>query len=824
MRLNQHNTLEERYNIIDKPDKPNEELSDLLKNEALRDYKIALISRGLSIQGRKEVYSGRATFGIFGDGKEIAQIAYAKCFKNGDWRAGYYRDQTFMLAAGLLTPEEFFHQLYGETNELKNPSSSGRNFNNHFATRTINKDGTWNNLANIKNSSSDVSPTAEQMPRLLGLAYASKLFRNIEFFGDLHHLSISGNEVAFGSIGESSTSEGLFFETINAACVLQVPLAVAIWDDGYGISVPVELQTAKSSISEVLNGFQKNKDNNGCLIYTSKGWDYIQLVKMFGEGIARCRKEHIPVIFHVTEMTQPFGHSTSGSHERYKSDQRLQWEKEFDPIKKMKEWMIEENIADLQSICTIEEEAKNIVKEAKQKAWEAYITPYLEEKTELLQIINSLSDENREKLKNIFDHNKLLTNSSPSVKDMLSTAKKILYHLGNSHNSSDAKKLTSWIRKTEDNGQKNYSDYLYADNWHILKNVHNINPVYSQNPCIVHGREIINRNFDYLLQKYPLLVIFGEDTGKLGDVNGGLKGLQQKYGDLRVTDTGIREATIIGQGIGLALRGFRPIAEIQYLDYLVYALHVLTDDVATLHYRTKGQQIAPLIIRTRGHRLIGIWHSGSPLGMMLNSLRGINICVPRNMTQAAGFYNTLLETNDPAIIIEPLNGYNQNEYLPENIGEFKFPLGVSEIITAGSDITIVTYGWCVSIAKEAVARLKAKDISVELIDVQTLIPFDINQIIKKSIIKTNKVLFLDEDVPGGATAYMMQKVLEEQGAFYYLDSAPKTLSAREHRPAYGTDGDYFSKPNAETIIDAVYNIMREVNPAKYPDIYQSIRE
>jgi len=801
-------------------EKTNVTIIGLNKEEILQDYGLAVLSRQLSLLGRKDVHSGKAKFGIFGDGKEIAQIAYAKCFKKGDWRAGYYRDQTFMLASGLLTPEEFFFQLYGETDEQLNPSTSGRNFNNHFATRLINKDGSWNSLTTNKNSSSDVSPTAGQMPRLLGLAYASKLFRNIEYLWPYSQLSNFGNEVAFGTIGESSTAEGLFFEAINAACVLQVPLAIAIWDDGYGISVPVELQTAKADISIALRGFQKGKDSNGCLLYSCIGWDYPQLVKMFEEGISKCRQEHIPVVFHIKEMTQPLGHSTSGSHERYKSPDRLNWEDEYDPIRKMKEWILQEGIADLKTLEKIEEDAVNQVKEVRQKAWDQYVKPYLAEKNELLQIINSLPSEVIRSFKATSDFSSLVANTHPLRKDMLSVAKKALYFLNNQKTHFNInKQLSLWIEKMQANCAEIYNTRLYADDWQTLSNVQNIKPVYGKKPLLVHGREIINRNFDYLFQKYPLLVTFGEDTGKIGDVNGGLKGLQQKYGDLKITDTGIRESTIIGQGIGLALRGFKAIAEIQYLDYLVYALQTLTDDLATLHYRTNGHQIAPLIIRTRGHRLVGIWHSGSPMGMLINSLRGVNVCVPRNMTQAAGFYNTLLEVNDPSIVIEPLNSYTINEYLPENIGEFKFPLGVPEIITEGSDITLVTYGWCVYVAMEAVKNLKDIGISVELIDVQTLLPFDIHHIIKKSIVKTNYVLFLDEDVKGGATAYMMQKVVEEQEAFYYLDAPPKTLSSKEHRPAYGTDGDYFSKPNVETIYEALYNIMHERNPAKFPSIY-----
>ncbi|MDP4207552.1 MAG: thiamine pyrophosphate-dependent enzyme [Bacteroidota bacterium] len=785
------------------------------RQEILNDYKLAFISRHLSLTGRREVLNGRAKFGIFGDGKEVAQIAYAKCFKNGDWRSGYYRDQTFMLASGLLTPEEFFAQLYGNTDPKLNPSTAGRNFNNHFATVNFLPDGGRVNLVNNRNSSSDISSTAGQMPRLLGLAYASKLFRNLEYLWPYSHLSNFGNEVAFGSIGDASTSEGLFFETINAACVLQVPMAIAVWDDGFGISVPIELQTTKSSISKALKGFEKEDGTNGCLIYQAKGWDYPGLVATFQEGIDRCRAEHVPVLFHVDEITQPLGHSTSGSHERYKSAERLQWEKEFDPILKMREWIIGQELADTHTLDGLEAEAVKEVKEARQKAWNIYVKPYIDEKNELLQLLRGFATEYLLAVEKLPNYAEFINNDYPSRKDILSFARKVSYMPdGRQYWPQQYKTLISWIGDYQQKCNAIYSTKLYAENYQDLSK-RQVNPVYNETVVSVPGREILNRNFEALFQKYPMLVTFGEDTGKLGDVDQGMRGMQQKYGDLRVTDTGIREPTIIGQGIGLALRGFRPIAEIQYLDYLAYALPTLTDDLASLHYRTNGRQVAPLIVRTRGHRLIGIWHSGSPLGMMLNSLRGMNICVPRNMTQASGMYNTLLELNDPAIVIESLKGYDRNEPLPENPGEYKVPLGLPEIITEGTDVTLVTYGWCVEIAAEAVARLGDVGISVELIDVQTLLPFDVNHIIKKSVMKTSRVLFLDEDVPGGGTAYMMQKVVEEQDVYHHLDALPQTLSAREHRPAYDTDGDYFSKPNGDTVFEAVYNIMREANPLKF---------
>lgn len=781
------------------------------KKEILHDFFIACISRQLSHAGRKEVHSGRAKFGIFGDGKEIAQIAYAKFFKKGDWRSGYYRDQTFMLAAGMLTPEEFFAQLYGNTDETLNPSTSGRNFNNHFATPNIQKDGSWENLTAQKNSSSDVSPTAGQMPRLLGLAYASKLYKNLEYLWQYTQFSNFGSEVAFGTIGESSTTEGLFFETINAACVLQVPMAIAIWDDGFGISVPVELQSTKGSISKALKGFEKEENTNGCKIYNGVGWNYPQLINIFDEGISYCRTHHVPVVFHIQEMTQPFGHSSSGSHERYKSPERLQWETDFDPIVKMKEWILTEKITDTQTLDSIEKEAIEEVKKARHNAWNAYINPYLKEKEELLGTIKSFPKESFEAIKRLPVYQQLVTNGNPSRKDMISLAKQAMYSLNPTHSEYPHKKLADWVLQYHKKTHELYNTRLYSSK----NSVQDIKPSYKANAPVVNGREILNRNFDHLFQKYPLLVTFGEDTGKLGDVNQTLRGLQQKYGSYKITDTGIRESTIIGQGIGLALRGFKPIAEIQYLDYLVYALQVLTDDLATLHYRTNGSQIAPVIIRTRGHRLVGMWHSGSPMGMLLSSLRGIHLCVPRNMTQAAGFYNSLLEMNDPAIVIEPLKGYDTHEQMPDNIGEFKLPLGVPEVLITGTDITVVTYGWCVEIAKEAIIRLQTIGISVELIDIQTLLPFDTNHVIKKSLMKTNRILFLDEDVPGGAAAFMMQKVLEEQEGYFYLDSPPKTLTAKEHRPAYDTDGDYFSKPNTEDVFEAIYQMMHEANPHKF---------
>lgn len=794
---------------------------DIDKEVVISDYYTVFLSRQLSILGRKEVHAGRAHFGIFGDGKELAQVVYAKNFLNGDWRSGYYRDQTFMLAAGLLNPEEFFAQIYGDTDIENNPSTGGRNFNNHHATRNFGIENGLDNLLEQKNSSSDVSSTAGQMPRLLGLAHASKLVRENPELKKYTKNTITGNEVAFGTIGESSTSEGMFFETINAACVMQVPMAVAIWDDGYGISVPVDLQTAKGSISKALKGFETDSNNQGCEIFVCPGYDYPALIRTFEKGIKICRENHTPVLFHINELTQPLGHSTSGSHERYKSDTRLDWEKGHDPIIKFREWILSENLATPKSIKSIENRAIERARLARELAWQSFIQCFNEEKKELKELISVISKENRSVPVTIVDGlEDVLSAPFPTRKKLLAFAKKQLRSMhGNASLQKRRHHLAEWIKKIEIKGQVRYNTHIFCD----IKNfdLNNcIKPVYSPDSISVPAHEVLNLNFERLFDKYPLLLTFGEDTGRLGDVNQGMKGMQEKYGVHRVFDTGIRETTIIGQGIGLALRGFRPIAEIQYLDYLIYALPTISDDLATLYYRTSGQQIAPLIIRTRGHQLQGMWHSGSPMSMLLGSLGGINICVPRNMTQAAGFYNTLLKGHNPALVIEPLKGYYIHEILPDNPGEFTVPLGVPEVLVEGTDITIVTYGWNVTIAHSAVNKLKELNISAELIDVQTLVPFDTQQIISRSVQKTNKILFVDEDVPGGGTAYMMQKVIDEQKAFHYLEAPPATLSSKPHRGAYGTDGEYFSKPNSETIIEVVYNIMHSVNPASYPGLYE----
>jgi 2-oxoisovalerate dehydrogenase E1 component len=793
----------------------------LNREEVIADYRLASLSRILSIMGRKEVLSGRAKFGIFGDGKEIIQIALAKQFREGDWRSGYYRDQTWMMAMGLYTPVEFWHQLYGNTDKSINPGSGGRVFNNHFSIPNINPDGTWRDLMKQKNSSSDISPTAGQMPRLLGLALASKLFRQNSELHKYSTLTNKGNEVAFGSIGDASTSEGHFWETMNAAGVLQVPLAISVYDNGYGISVPKEYQTTKGSISDIMRGFEIEKGKKGgILIYTGKGWDYQGLIKLYEEGIARCRKEHVPVLFHIDEVAQPQGHSTSGSHERYKSDDRLKWEVEYDPIRKMREWIIESGFATDIELTAIETAVEEEAKEAKRTAWDMFQTPIKVERDALVRIIDERRCRCAESAKEdaveniVADLKKVLT---PIRKDNFMAARKILRNVCGTCPKADSlrEEMQGWLKRNNADAQKAYNTFLYNETSTSALKVKPVAPVFSENSPEVPGRQVLRDNWDILFGKYPLLVAFGEDAGRIGGVNQSYEGLQKKYGEIRITDTGIREATILGQGIGLALRGMRPLAEIQYLDYLMYALQTMSDDLASTHYRTAGGMIAPVLISTRGHRLEGIWHSGSPISMLINAVRGVYVCVPRDMVHAAGFYNTLLEGQDPAVVVEPLNGYRLKERLPDNIGEFKLPLGVPEILSEGSDLTIVSYGSTIKVAIESVKQLALHGISVELIDVQTLVPFDLNGAIVASLRKTGRVLFLDEDVPGGTTAFMMQQVLEVQGGWQYLDNEPRTLAAKEHRPAYTTDGDYFSKPSAEDIFDAVYEMMHEAMPAKY---------
>lgn len=798
--------------------------SEYNKQEILNDYYIATLSREVSLLGRKEVLTGKAKFGIFGDGKELTQIAMAKSFKNGDWRSGYYRDQTFMMAAGLFSAEDFFAQLYGQTDVELNPGNAGRSFNNHFGTRSLNPEGTWKDLTATKNSSSDISPTAGQMPRLLGLAWASKLYRENKNLHTQTQFSKQGNEVAFGTIGDASTSEGHFFETLNAAAVLQVPLAITVYDDGYGISVPREYQTAKGSISELLSGIEKKKgDKNGMQILKAKGWDYEELVNTFAKGIDECRKSHTPALFHITEITQPQGHSTSGSHERYKSPERLQWEKDFDCNLKFKQWIIENKLATVKELEYVEQKAITDAREAKNAAWKKFTEPIKAERDALVKIIDNRSCVcKREHIDKVgLITNELKKNPNPIRKDNMSSVKRVLRHVCTdcSIRKELQSDLSKWMTENYEKANDLYSTHLYCETEKSALKVKPTPAIFNDKSPVVSGREVLRDNWDKQFAKNPLLVVFGEDVGNIGGVNQTYEGLQEKYGEIRISDTGIRETTIMGQGIGAALRGLRPVAEIQYFDYLLYALQTMSDDLATLRWRTKNGQMAPLIISTRGHRLEGVWHSGSPLSMVINSIRGVYVCVPRNMTQAAGLYNTLLEADDPALVIEPLNGYRLKESMPDNIGEYKIPLGIPEILREGTDLTLVTYGSCVRIAQEAVEQLYEFGISVELIDVQTLLPFDIPNIILESVKKTSRVAFFDEDVPGGATAFMMQRVLEERGAFNYLDSQPRTITAKEHRPAYTTDGDYFSNPNAEDVFETVYEVMHEVNPKRYPKLY-----
>ena len=785
------------------------------RKEVLNDYRIANESRQASIIGRKEVLTGKAKFGIFGDGKEVAQIAMAKQFLAGDFRAGYYRDQTFMFAIGESDLHAFFAQLYANPDVETEPSSAGRSMNGHYSTRLLNPDGSWKNLTQLKNSSSDISPTAAQMPRLVGLAWASKLYRNNPELHSMTSFSNNGNEVAFGTIGDASTSEGIFFEAINAGGVLQIPMAISVWDDGYGISVPARYQTTKQNISEILKGFERNEKGPGYLILRAKGWDYPALCEMYAKGISLCRKDHIPVLFHIQEMTQPQGHSTSGSHERYKTKERLLWEDDFDCIKKMRSWMISSALATEEECNQIEAEAKKYTQECRKKAWDDFMNPIREEIRDVKEILSEIiaADFLSDEIQNINDE---LTNTiDPCRRDIQVAIQKTLLLLRfESFSAKD--KLMSMQRIYLEQNKERYNSHLYSESKDSSLNIEAIAAEYSEDSQIMDGREILQSNFAELFENDHRLVAFGEDLGHIGDVNQGFAGLQSRFGEIRITDSGIREATIAGQGIGLALRGLRPIAEIQYLDYLLYALQILSDDLATLQYRTKGGQKSPVIIRTRGHRLEGIWHSGSPLGMIINALRGINVLVPRNMVQAAGFYNTMVASDDPAIIIECLNGYRLKEKLPLNLGKFRVPVGIPEILKSGTDISLVTYGSCVRIAEEAIHALEKIQISVELIDIQSLLPFDRHHSIASSLKKTGKLLILDEDVPGGASAFILQQIIEVQNGFQWLDSAPKTLTAKAHRPAYGTDGDYFSKPSVEDVINAVYNIMNEYNPLKFP--------
>lgn len=788
---------------------------EAFKNEVINDYKIAYRSRQASLLGRKEVLTGKAKFGIFGDGKELPQIAMAKAFRDGDFRSGYYRDQTFMMAIGEHTVQEFFAQLYAHTDVEAEPASAGRMMNGHFGTRTIDADGRWKELKNSKNSSSDISPTAGQMLRLVGLAHASKYYRqNAALIGE-NPFSDNGNEVAWGTIGNASSSEGHFFEAINAAGVLQVPMVISVWDDGYGISVPAKFQTTKENISEILKGFQRDKQGNGYEIFTVNGWDYPELCRVYHEASKLSREEHVPVLIHVRELTQPQGHSTSGSHERYKSKERLAWEQEYDCVSKFRSWILENALANDAELTTIETEAKNEVNQAKKAAWEAYLQPIKNELSSLCELLTSLAGESSKSDEILSIVARLQSLGEPIRKDIGMAVNEVLrltYHEA----TGGRQALIQFREQFRQTNADRYNSFLFSQSAESALNVTEVKPQYSQNSKTVDGREIMQAFFDHVLTHNPKVFAFGEDVGKIGDVNQGFAGLQEKHGETRVFDTGIRELTIIGQGIGAALRGLRPIAEIQYLDYLLYGLQPLSDDLATLQYRTKGGQKAPLIVRTRGHRLEGIWHSGSPMGMIINSIRGMHVITPRNMTQAAGFYNTMLQSDEPALIIECLNGYRLKEQMPDNIGEYTIPLGVPEVLISGTDVTVISYGSTLRIAEEAIEQLQAFGVSCELIDVQTLLPFDIHHRIVESIKKTNKVVFIDEDVPGGATAFMMQQVLEVQNGYAYLDAKPITISAKPHRPAYGTDGDYFSKPNAEDIFEAIYDLMSNYDPQTYP--------
>ncbi len=792
--------------------------NQLNAEDVLNDYRLVLESREASLMGRKEVFMGKAKFGIFGDGKEVAQIAMARAFENGDFRSGYYRDQTFMLAIGQLTLQEYFAQLYAHTDIKAEPASGGRSMNGHFGNRLLNDDGSWKKQTEMKNSSADISPTAGQMPRLVGLAYASKLYRENPELKDFTDFSINGNEVAFGTIGNASTSEGPFFEAINAAGVLKVPMVMAIWDDDYGISVPKEYHTTKGSISEMLSGLQRKGKGPGYEIIKVKGWDYKGLIDAFANAASIARKEHVPVMVHVDEMTQPQGHSTSGSHERYKSKERLQWEADFDCIKKLRELILKEGLSNEEELEALEKEAKITAKTAKEAAWKAFNADIKRDQEQAIELMERLGGESEHAgtiLQLVAELKKTL---NPIRLDTIKAVKRVLRIVRNEQTPAKTQ-LINWLNENLEFNEERYSSKLTSEFPEAATKVEEIKAQFSEESPLVDGREVLQSCFDAALDRDPRVFAIGEDVGKIGDVNQAFAGLQEKYGELRVTDTGIRECTIIGQGIGAALRGLRPITEIQYLDYLLYAIQVLSDDLATLQYRTAGGQKAPLIVRTRGHRLEGIWHSGSPIGMILNSLRGMHVLVPRNMTQAAGFYNTMLKSDDPALIIECLNGYRLKERIPDNVGEFTVPLGVPEVIREGTDVTVVTYGSMCRVVGEAARDLEEAGISIEVIDVQTLLPFDVNHKIIESIKKTNRVVFADEDVPGGASAYMMQKVVEEQNAYFHLDSQPITISAKAHRPAYASDGDYFSKPNPETIFDAIYELMNEVDPQKYPSIY-----
>ena len=786
----------------------------LNKEQIISDYRLAVQSREASVLGRREVMSGRAKFGIFGDGKEVAQLAMAKAFRKGDWRSGYYRDQTFMFALGMSNLHEFFAQLYAHADVHADPATAGRAMNAHFATRSLNAEGNWRNLTELCNSAADVSPTGSQMPRLVGLGYASRLYREIPELWSFTQFSNKGEEIAFGTIGNATCAEGMFWEALNAIGVLNAPVLLSIWDDHYGISVPNEHQVTKS-ISELISGFQRQSATNGFEIFPVKGWNYPELVDTYLRAAELTRSKHTPTIIHVVELTQPQGHSTSGSQERYKPKDRLQWEMEFDCIKKMREWMLSEGLVSESALDGMEDEDTRLVRKIRDEAWEAYQSPIRQEVTQVLEHLEHMTKESRhaERLNGI--KNRLLSVSHPLRRDIVAAVRETLVVLRD-ENLPAKHELLNWKKEQEQINNERYGSHLYSHSKESALNVAETKPVYSEHSPIVNGFEVLNVCFDAALARQPRLIAFGEDLGRLGGVNQGFKGLQEKYGEFRVSDTGIRECTIIGQAIGMAMRGLRPLAEIQYLDYILYALQIMSDDLATLHWRTAGGQKAPVIIRTRGHRLEGIWHAGSPMAGIINLCRGIHLCVPRDMTRAAGFYNTLLQSDDPGIVVEVLNGYRQKERVPDNIGEFTVPLGLPEVLKPGADVTLVTYGACCRIVMEAAQVLQETGIDAEVIDVQTLLPFDIHNQVLESLRKTGRIIFVDEDVPGGTTAYMLQQVMEAQGGYGYLDSPPRTIPAKSHRPAYGSDGDYFSKPNVEEIFEIAYQVMHESNPRKYP--------
>ncbi|MBI1305066.1 MAG: transketolase [Bacteroidetes bacterium] len=785
------------------------------KKEILSDFKTACISRQASLTGRKEVLTGKAKFGIFGDGKEVAQIAMAKVFKKGDIRSGYYRDQTFMFAKGMSNVREFFAQLYAHTDVNAEPASAGRSMNGHFGTRFLDEKGMWKSMTDSFNSSADISPTAGQMSRLVGLAWASKLYRQNPALQDLTDFSINGNEIAFGTIGNASTSEGPFWESINAAGVLQVPMLVSIWDDAYGISVPAKYQTTKENLTSLLKGFKTDQDGIGYDLYTVRGWDYPELIKTYTQAADKCRKTHTPAIVHVIEMTQPQGHSTSGSHERYKSKERLEWEEEYDCIKQMRSWILSSGLATEQEVDQLEEEAIQFVKSEKQAAWEAFNQPIKSDASVLAEVLKSIPQNSVAYTSAQEIITTLIKNPGSERKELGRSIHTLLRKMIGE--SGDYKnKIVDYLETFKRDNFDRYSSYLHSESSENTLGVSEIPAAFSDSSEVLNGFEILQKCFDSAFDRDQRVLAFGEDVGKIGDVNQGFAGLQEKHGEIRITDTGIRENTIIGQAIGAAMRGLRPIAEIQYLDYLIYAIQIMSDDLATLQYRTKGGQKAPVIIRTRGHRLEGIWHSGSPMGMIINAVRGMHVLVPRNMVQAAGFYNLLLQSDEPALVVECLNGYRLKEKLPDNYSSFTVPIGKVETLNSGSDITLLSYGSCIRIAQEAITMLEEFNISVELIDVQSLLPFDLSHDIVESVKNTNKLVVLDEDVPGGASAFILQQVMEKQEAFRYLDSPPRTITSRAHRPAYGTDGDYFSKPNAEDVFTVLYNMMHEYNPGKYP--------